>query len=191
MVSEPTTALRLDLGSGPHPSFGFTGVDSIAFSPEIAQCNLGAYGWPWPDNSVDEAKASHVIEHLTGQQRIAFCNELYRVLKPKAICVVTVPHWASHRAYGDLTHQWPPVSESWFEYLSAMWRELYAPHTDESHMRTLNGASGYGYSCDFDVQWSAVYREDIAIRHRDYQEMARTHYKDVILDMIAIFTKRG
>src|SRR4029450_1928126 len=92
------------------------------------------------DGSVEEAHASHFVEHLNATQRIHFVNELYRVLIPGAKCQIIVPSWSSCRAYGDLTHQWPPISEFWFYYLSKDWRAQNAPHNDF-------------YQCDFDVTW--------------------------------------
>jgi hypothetical protein len=99
------------------------------------------------------------------------------------MCQVVSPHWASNRAYGDLTHQWPPISEHWFLYLNQRWRSLCAPHADIAH-------NPGGYSCDFDVSWQAVFRDDTAVRHPEYQAFAASHYKDVIHDIQATFLKR-
>ena len=113
--------VKLDLGCGVHKKEGFVGVDSIAFAGVDVVADLRTR-WPWDDGSVDEVHASHFVEHLTANERTHFCNELFRVLKVGGKATVIVPHWGNHRAYGDPTHQWPPVSEFWFYYLSRAWR---------------------------------------------------------------------
>src|SRR5688572_13911022 len=101
--------IKLDLGCGPNKKEGFLGVDSIKFKGVDVVFDLATGRWPWKDNSVSEAHASHFVEHLDAKERTHFVNELYRVLKPGATAQIIVPHWASQRAYGDPTHKWPPV----------------------------------------------------------------------------------
>jgi SAM-dependent methyltransferase len=172
---EPVRLLKLDLGCGTRCAAGFEGVDSRDFG-QAHKVDLRK-PWPWPDNSVEAAQCSHFVEHLTAAERIHFVNELYRVLIPGGKCLVVTPHWASMRAYGDLTHQWPPVSEFWFYYLSKGWRESQAPHND-------------GYTCDFDVQAGYGLHPEIAVRAQERQEYAVKFYKEAAQDMIATFTKR-
>ena len=43
------------------------------------------------DNTFDAADASHVFEHLTPEEGRRFAGELYRVLKPGAVCRVSTP----------------------------------------------------------------------------------------------------
>lgn len=138
---------------------------------------------PLPDGSVEEAHASHFIEHLTGPQRIAFVNELYRVLEPGGKCSIIVPHWASMRAYGDLSHQWPPVSEFWFFYLNAEWRAVNAPHLDAQF-------NSNGYRCNFEATWGYTMRPDLNVRNVEYQQFAIANYKEAALDTVATLVKR-
>lgn len=176
-IKAEAAPLRLDLGCGPHKRENFTGVDSIAFPGVDQVVDLTKTPWPWKDGSVVEAHASHFVEHLTAPQRIAFVNELYRILVPGGTCQIIVPHWASCRAYGDLTHQWPPVSEFWFYYLDTNWRAANAPHNT-------------GYRCDFLATWGYGMRPDLAVRNVEYQQFATANYKEAISDMIATITKR-
>jgi hypothetical protein len=174
---EPTL-LKLDLGSGPHKREGFIGVDKTAFVGVDQVVDLTKAPWPWRDNSVSEAHASHFIEHLTAPQRCLFVNELHRVLVPDGKCQVIIPHWASCRAYGDPTHQWPPVSEFWFYYLSREWRSVNAPHTDASVWKD-------GFNCHFAATWGYNMREDLAVRNQEYQQFAMTNYKEACQDIMA------
>ncbi|MDH4172173.1 MAG: methyltransferase domain-containing protein [Betaproteobacteria bacterium] len=166
--------LKLDFGCGKTPREGFEGVDARDFGQKhIVDLTKP---WPWKNGSVEEAHCSHFIEHLTGEQRIHFVNELYRVLIPDGKCLVIVPHWASGRAYGDLTHQWPPVSEFWFYYLSKPWRAANAPHNDK-------------YECDFAVGWGYNLHPEIQQRNPEYQQEALKFNKEAAQDTIATFTK--
>jgi len=169
--------LKLDFGCGPHKRENFIGVDVRKFPGVDQVVDLTKTPWPWKSGSVAEAHASHFLEHLTAPQRIAFCNELWRILVMGGTCQLIVPHWASCRAYGDLTHQWPPVSEFWFYYLNATWRAANAPHND-------------AYCCHFDATWGYSLREDLSVRNQEYQQFALSNYKEVAQDIVATLTKR-
>jgi hypothetical protein len=178
LTTTPAALLKLDFGCGPHKRDGFHGVDRSPFIGVDTVCDLTKTPWPWPDNSVAEAHASHFVEHLTADQRTAFCNELYRVLVPGGSCQVIVPHWASCRAYGDPTHQWPPVSEFWFYYLNREWRQTQAPHTDKS-------VNPNGFDCHFDATWGWSMRPDLTVRNQEFQQFAIGNYKEAVQDIIA------
>jgi len=167
--------VKIDLGCGKNPQPGYVGVDVRDFGQAIV-CDLRGT-WKWEDDSVDEAHCSHFVEHLTGPERIHFVNELYRVLKPGAKATLIVPHWASCRAYGDLTHQWPPVSEFWFYYLLRSWREVNAPHNDE-------------YTCDFDATWGYSLHPAVTVRNQEFQGFAAQFYKEACQDIVATLAKR-
>lgn len=169
--------MKLDLGCGTRKKEGYIGVDSRQFDGVDVVCDLGTEPWPWQDDTVDEAHSSHMVEHLTGPQRIHFVNELCRVLKRGGKATLVTPHWASCRAYGDLTHQWPPVSEFWFYYLNVEWRKVNAPHND-------------GYTCDFDATWGYSLHPSLNVRNVEFQQFALNSHKEAAQDIIATLTKR-
>lgn len=173
---------NVDFGCGPHKREGFVGADSIKFDGVDFVFDIGVETFPWDDGSVDEAHASHFVEHLDVRQRTHFVNELHRVLKPGGKCTVIVPHWASCRAYGDPTHAWPPVSEFWFYYLSQDWRNANAPHTDVKW-------NPLGFSCNFQATWGYALRQDIQTRPQEYQMFAVDNYKEACQDTMATLTK--
>lgn len=173
---ETPKLLKLDLGCGKNKRSGFIGVDSRAFDGVDQVVDLRG-SWPWGDGTVEEAHASHFVEHLTASDRIHFANELHRVLIPGGKATLVTPYWKSARAYGDLTHQWPPVAEWWFLYLNKGWREQNAPHNDV-------------YTCDFD--WTVGYslHPTVQVRNQEFQQFAVTHYTEAAQDMIATLTKK-
>jgi hypothetical protein len=173
--------VKLDLGCGKNKREGFLGVDQYKLPGVDKVANL-TKKWPWDDNSVDEVNASHFIEHLTAVQRCFFMNELYRVLKPGATATIIVPHWASCRAYGDPTHQWPPVGEFFFYYLNKEWREGQTPHVDKKNWPD-------GYDCNFNATWGYALNPAIASRSQEWQQFAINHYREAAHDIIATLTK--
>ena len=172
---------RIDIGCGKSKREGFTGIDQYAMDGVDHVFDLRK-PWPIESNSVDEAHSSHFIEHLTALERVHFYNELHRVMKSGAKATIIAPHWGSNRAYGDPTHQWPPVSEMSFYYLSKDWRATQAPHTDKQW-------NPEGYDCNFAATWGYSLRQDVALRNSEFQQFAMQNYKEVITDMVATLTK--
>ena len=172
---------KLDIGCGKNKREGFTGIDQYPMEGVDHVFDL-RQKWPVASDSVDEVQCSHFIEHLTGQERVTFYNELYRVMKSGAKATIIVPHWASNRAYGDPTHQWPPVSEMSFYYLSKDWRETQAPHTDKKWNKD-------GYDCHFAATWGYSLHPSIVTRNTEYQQFAMANYKEACQDMIVTLTK--
>lgn len=178
-----TSTLKLDFGAGPNPREGFEGVDQFQFSDKVTHVmDIKVTPWPWANNSVAEAHASHFVEHLTGMERVKFVNELYRVLVPGGQCQIIVPHWASCRAYGDPTHQWPPVSEFWFYYLSKEWRKTNCPHDDIEF-------NPDGFNCDFSATWGYSLNPAIHNRNQEFQQFAIANYKESCSDIISTLVK--
>lgn len=185
--------LKLDLGCGKNKvGPDFLAVDALDFEGVDVVLDLTAKEksvqnpdfsithtykpWPWEDNSVDAIHASHFVEHLNASDRIHFANEVYRVLKPGCSAQVIVPHWASCRAYGDLTHAWPPISEFWFYYLSTEWRAVNAPHNVD-------------YKCNFACTWGYSLHQSLLVRNQEYQNFALGNFKEAAQDIIATLTK--
>lgn len=175
--------VKIDLGCGPNKQEGHIGLDRIKFPGVDKVCDLGSAKWPFQDASVDEAYTSHTVEHLTSIERVHFVNQLYRVLKPGSKCTLIVPHWASSRAYGDPTHQWPPMGEFWFYYLSKEWRKDNAPHTDVKHWKQ-------GFQCDFEATWGYGMSPALSSRNVEFQQFAMNHYREAVFDVHATLTKK-
>ncbi len=193
--------VKLDLGCGKNKAAGFIGVDSIAFEGVDVVTDLSGDYWRFkkgahpdlkllptllgPDvyqlapDSVDEVHCSHFLEHLTGKQRVSFFNELYRVLKPGAQARIITPHWSHERAYGDPTHQWPPVCSWTYFYLDKGWCEVNAPHA--------------GYACDFTYVLVGTHDPNdawVAFRNMETKGVLMSRNINTTTDMIATLTKR-
>jgi hypothetical protein len=181
--------LLIDMGCGKNKikdGREWIGVDEIKFDGVDVVLNIGKQKWPWKDGSVDQVHASHFVEHLKPEERVHFVNELHRVLKNPAytngalssgFATIIVPHWASQRAFGDLTHQWPPVSEFWFYYLDKDWRAVNAPHNQD-------------YKCHLQVTWGYNMHPEIQSRNVEYQQNAMKWWKEACSDIIAQISKK-
>ncbi len=179
--------IRIDIGCGKNKREGFLGVDILDFEGLDIVLNAGVEKWPFKDGSVDEVHASHFVEHLEAAERIHFVNEVHRVLKNpeydgagkliKGFATITTPHWSSQRAYGDLTHKWPPVSEFWYYYLDKDWRSINAPHNQD-------------YTCNLQVIWSYNLHPELGGRNTEYQQNAMKWWKEACSDMIATLCKK-
>lgn len=194
--------IKLDIGCGvnkrqPQPGEDQTpwiGVDQFSFGGKVdVLLRVGAKNivplddngdpiaspfrhWPWEDNSVDEIHSSHFIEHLDRFERIHFFNETYRVLKPDARMILIAPHSFSERAYGDPTHQWPPVTGFMCYYLSKQGRLQMNPGTDIDNWPL-------GYSCNFEAAWGYSLHGALQTKAQEVREYAQTFYKEAIQDI--------
>lgn len=177
-----TAPTRLDVGCGPNKKEGFTGIDSIKFPNVDIVCDLRTR-WPVKDGTIEEIHCSHCIEHFNHVERCHVYNEIWRVLKVGAKATLIAPYWGSGRAYGDPTHQWPPISDFSFYYLLKSWRDQNAPHSDAKHWPL-------GYKCDFDVTWGYSLHPSITPRNQEYQMHAITFFKEAIQDIVATLVKR-
>lgn len=183
MVTKKKAApTKLDIGCGSKKKEGFHGVDQYKMAGVDTVMKIGTAKWPFADNSIEEVHSSHFVEHLTVNERVHFYNELHRVMKKDAKATIIVPHWNSNRAFGDPTHQWPPVSEMAFYYLSKKWREEQAPHTDKKW-------NPQGYSCDFQATWGYSFAPDLGNRSQEYVQFALTNFKDSAQDIHATLVK--
>ena len=169
--------MKLDLGCGLKKQEGHVGVDSLALPGVDVVCDLRVSPWPWPDNSVDRIFSAHFVEHLTSAERITFFNEVWRVLKPNAEAEIITPDWSHASAYGDPTHQWPPMSHWYLVYLNKQWREKNTPHVP--------------YTCDFETRYSYSLDESLRDQVTDVKRFAVEHYTNSARDLQAILIKRG
>jgi hypothetical protein len=184
--------LKIDIGCGTCDEEGWKKCDVHDYKDLKTGKNIkldyrfdcGKDRWPFKDESVDEARAHHVLEHLDGFERCHFVNELWRILKTDAKCRITVPHWASSRAYGDPTHKWPPVGEFWMWYLNRKWRIEQAPTVDAS-----TNPSWGGFNCNFHVVPAYTPNPILQTKSREFGEFALQYYREMAMDLHLNLTK--
>lgn len=168
--------LKIDIGCGKNKQLGFKGVDSLDFEGVDIVLDVRQTPWPWEDESVDEVHSSHFVEHLTNNERIGFWNELHRVLKKGGQARIITPHWSNACAYGDPTHQWPPMSEWAVYYLNKDWRDSNAPHAP--------------LTCDFDFVIGGSWDPWLETRNQETKMFSMSKYINSYRDLIITLTKK-
>lgn len=120
----PVSPIKISLGAGSEPEYGFVNVDIVELPGIDVVHNLMQYPWPFEDNSASYIKAKDIIEHMAthlpdGRSAIlAFVDECYRILEPGGILWIQTPGWKSEFAWIDVTHTRPYDVRS-FDFLDS------------------------------------------------------------------------
>lgn len=111
-------SFKLDLGCGYVKPPGFIGIDNLSGeesqiqnaqnAPDILM-NLDAAVFPFPDNSCEEVRSSHFLEH---SQLTHILNESHRVLQPRGVFLFAVPYANSAEGMYPGHNQF--LTEKWF-----------------------------------------------------------------------------
>jgi len=169
--------MKLDLGCGSRSREGFLGVDISADCGADIVHDLSQMPWPFEDASVEEVYCSHFLEHLDGEQRMSFMNELYRILKPAAKATIITPYWTWVGAIQDPTHRWPPIAEQSYYYFN---RE----------MRERMGVSHYPIHCNFELRLQCTAMSHLNGRSREEIDHAHHHQLNAVTELVAELIRR-
>lgn len=93
--------MLVDIGPGEARAEGFIGMgrdDGCEIYADLEQ-----FPWPLSDNSIAVLRANHVLEHLANSTKSM--EEIYRVLAPKGIAVITVPSTSGEGAFAHPEHK--------------------------------------------------------------------------------------
>ncbi len=105
--------MKLDIACGHHKDQGWVGIDIQPLPDVDIVHDLNMHPWPVEADSVDQAKAWHIVEHIpavsvtekgTRRPFMEFMDECWRVLKVGAMLDIETPHGASDGFLHDPTH---------------------------------------------------------------------------------------
>ncbi len=88
---EGDSKVRLNLGCGNLRMPGFKGVDYRPGPTVDVVLDLTKHPWPFDDNSIEEVRAWHFLEHLPGYELDQAVREIHRILRPGGLLYVKVP----------------------------------------------------------------------------------------------------
>lgn len=96
----------LDIGCGKNKQPGFVGMDRLELPGVDIVHDWNDYPWPFPNNCVNAAMASHVVEHVNPADGnfIKWMDELWRICKVGANVSLIYPHGYSQGYLQDPTH---------------------------------------------------------------------------------------
>ena len=80
--------IKLHLGCGDEILDGYINCDVENIKADML---FNAAKIPFPDNSIDEIKAYHLIEHFKYREAFTVLKEWYRVLKPNGVLIMETP----------------------------------------------------------------------------------------------------
>ena len=103
----------LDVGCGINKHPGAVGVDHNPASQADVICDLDHFPYPFRDDSFDELRAIHVIEHLADV--IRSMEEFARLVRSGGSIHIETPHYTDFSSFCDPTHRWHLTSFS-FRY---------------------------------------------------------------------------
>lgn len=172
--------IMLNLGCGKRPIDGFInidcakldGVDVVADLDNCASSPL-----PFEDNTIDGFYASHLIEHL--RNPLPFMEDLYRIAKPNAEALFSLPYGSSDDAFEDPTHV--------RQYFLCSFGYFSQPY----HWR-----SDYGYRGDWSIKRISLVVDKKRYENKSFKEMMfevdtyRNVVKEMIVELIAVKPSR-
>ncbi len=94
----------LDVGCGPEKYPGSIAVDMNPATAADVLCHLDRGGLPFRDNSFDQVRAIHLIEHVADV--IGTMEEFHRVTRPGGTILLVTPHYTDFSSFRDPTHRW-------------------------------------------------------------------------------------
>jgi len=99
---------KLNLGCGNNYERDWINCDISKKVKADFYFDFGKNKFPFKDNEFDEIKAEMVFEHLPDYNaRVHFLKEMHRVGKKGCKIFLSVPHFSSQGAWGDLQHTRP------------------------------------------------------------------------------------
>lgn len=124
--------MKIEIGGGTIPAAGFVNLDPIHGVGEFKRRIQD--GIPVPDDSVEAARASHVMEHiLAGSERINAMNEVHRVLQPGGEFEIIVPCIMASGVPVQTWHAWADPDHKSYWVLPESWHyftTLFQPNAN-------------------------------------------------------------
>ena len=94
----------LDVGCGINKYPGAIGIDRNPATRADVLCDLDHIPYPFADNSFDQLRAIHVIEHVADV--IRSMEEFHRLVRPGGRVRIETPHYTDFSSFCDPTHRW-------------------------------------------------------------------------------------
>src|SRR5205823_12559396 len=104
ITEEMSKTRTLDVGCGINKYPGAIGIDRNPATSADVLCDLDRIPYPFADNSFDQLRAIHVIEHVSDV--IRSMEEFHRLVRPGGRIRIETPHYTDFSSFCDPTHRW-------------------------------------------------------------------------------------
>ncbi len=94
----------LDVGCGINKYPSAIGIDRNPATKADVLCDLDRIPYPFADNSFDQLRAIHVIEHVSDV--IRSMEEFHRLVRHGGRVHIETPHYTDFSSFCDPTHRW-------------------------------------------------------------------------------------
>lgn len=138
--------IKINLGSGFKRFEGFVNIDDdpLVKPDHVIQLDDVNIRLPFEDNSVDEIKAHHILEHI-GDGFIPLIKELYRVAAPGCILDIAAPNETHSVYFGDPTHKRP---------INVNIMYMFSKKFVNEHISKYNSSNGMAIK--YDIDWEVI-----------------------------------
>jgi len=102
MTTATEVKRKLNIGCGTDIRDGWINMDIAALPGVDMVHNIENLPLPFEDNSFDEVLCQDILEHV---EYIPILKEIHRIMRPKAVLVIRVPHFTSRNNFLDPTHK--------------------------------------------------------------------------------------
>lgn len=93
---------KLNLGCGRNIKKDCINLDSVSLPGVDVVHDVESLPLPFGDEEFDEIRCDNILEHI---EYIPVLKELHRILKPRGLLRIRVPHFSSRNNYVDPTHK--------------------------------------------------------------------------------------
>lgn len=131
-VGDDAKKVRLDLGAGKLSPPGFIPLGNINGTP--------IFPLQYADSSVDEIRASHVLEHFPHGQVVAVLKEWVRALKPGGVLKIAVPDFG--KVAEGYVAGLPQLTEGYVMGGQTDAADFHKSIFDQAHLRKLLAGAG-------------------------------------------------
>lgn len=155
MKKKKTKLTKLNLGCGHKYDNNYINCDINTNIKADFHFDMEDNPWPFEDNSINEIKASHCLEHLSLKGYFNAFKEMYRICIDKALIEIYYPHHFDRDFYSDPTHQTAITLDG----LGLFNKEF---NKQCIKLGLANSTFGLDYDINFEVkEWVVYTRDDI------------------------------
>lgn len=134
---------KINLGSGIKRIDGYLNIDGDELCNPDYVLDIGKDNLPFPDNSISNVIAHHILEHMEGDKFFHLMKEIYRVSEDGAIIDIELPHHRHDVFYDDPSHYRACTVETF---------RLFSKTYNRWHIGHFGSSSGFGLRCDVDFE---------------------------------------